>query len=217
MTATEMDDHRASLLPTLIASSLEQAINGALRYAPGTQNAISRLHGKRVALILTAPQLHIYLLFERNTVKVTRYCEDKPDLTIEGPLFSVLRQLGFNATAGQLLGSPVNLKGDAQLAQNLAQIIRSTDFDIEEPLSRLFGDVAAHQMGRAIKSAGQWLRRAGRELVNHSGHYLREESGWGITKTELNRFSEQVDQIRFATDRLEARLARLQESFPVQD
>lgn len=203
------DRERAALLPMLIASQLEAAVNHALTFAPGTQQALANLAGKRIVLKLTAPKAQLYLQINDTAVTITSYSEEKPHVTLSGPLFSVIKQLGFNTTPGKLLSSEVTISGETAIAQQLAALVREHDFDIEEPLSRIVGDVAAHQIGTALKSAGSWLQRAGRTLLDNSTHYVRDEAKLSIPKQEFQHFATQVDETRNDVDRLQARIERL--------
>ena len=209
-----LGDRERALLPTLLASQLEAALNHALTFAPGTQKAMANLADKRIALKLTAPKAQLFLQIndlqrDDAALTITSYSEEKPHVTLRGPLFSVIKQLGFNTTPGKLLSSDVTISGETAIAQQLAALIREHDFDIEEPLSRIVGDVAAHQIGTALKSAGGWLQRAGRAMLDSSTHYVRDEAKLSIPKQEFQHFATQVDETRNDVDRLQARIERL--------
>jgi ubiquinone biosynthesis protein UbiJ len=71
------------------------------------------------------------------------------------------------------------------------------------------GDVAAHQIGNLVRSASGWGRRAAATFAANVGEYLQEESRDLVTRTELEEFLAQVDELREAADRLQVRLALL--------
>ena len=54
--------------------------------------------------------------------------------------------------------------------------------------------------------------RAGRRFGENIAEYLQEESRDLVNKTELEEFLRGVDELREASDRIEARLRRLERS-----
>lgn len=197
------------MLPVLVAPVIEIAVNHVLRFAPGTRQALATLAGKRLRLDITAPRIQLTLCLAADHCDVRCLCEEAPDAVITGPIFSLLRHLGFATSAGQLLASPVRVKGDTQVVQQLANLIKAHDYDIEEPLSRIVGDVAAHSLGQGLKALGNWLGRASQEVAQAGGRWLGDEGRQALTRPAFNGFADQVEQLRDDTDRLEARVNRL--------
>ncbi|PCJ41670.1 MAG: hypothetical protein COA99_08765 [Moraxellaceae bacterium] len=206
------DPQRHSLVPSFFAERLETMLNRALRYAPGSQAALAELEGDSIALIATHPNLQLLLAFsdnEINGIRVSSYWEETPSAAIKGPLISILFQLGLNKSPGELIASNIQVEGDQDLAQRLATIFRETDLDLEEPLARWVGDVAAHQVGQAARSAFGWLKKTARTLLDDGSHYLREEGRQVVEKEELNHLNDDIDGIRDDYERLEVRVQHL--------
>ena len=204
------DTQRRSLAPSFIAEQFENTINQALKYAPGTQAALNALAGKSISLIASRPNLQLTLELCPDEIRVSNYWEGTPSVAIKGPLISILFQLGLNKSPGELVASGIQVEGDQALAQQLAVLFREMDLDLEEPLAHWVGDVAAHQVGQAARSAFDWLKKTASTLLDDSSHYLREEGQQVIEKRELDTFTQQVDHVRADFDRLEARIQRLQ-------
>ena len=49
------------------------------------------------------------------------------------------------------LGATLRIKGDAMLAQALGEVARAMNWDVEEDLSRVVGDAAAHRAGQFLR------------------------------------------------------------------
>jgi ubiquinone biosynthesis protein UbiJ len=77
-------------------------------------------------------------------------------------------------------------------------------------LSRVVGDVAAHQIGNVARSAISFARRATSTFAQNVAEYLQEEGRDAPSRTEAEEFVAGVDALRDAVDRLEARIARLE-------
>lgn len=205
------DSQHRSLAPSFFAQQLEKAINQALAYAPGTRAALTPHEGKTVTLHANRPKVQLTLEIGPEDIRIYHYWEGKPTVSIRGPLISILFQLGLDKSPGELVASGVRVEGDHAFAQKLSSIFRDNDIDLEEPLSQWVGDVTAHQMGQAARSAFGWLKKTASALMDDSSHYLREESQQVVEKRELDAFSQQVDHIRSDFDRLEARVEHLRQ------
>ena len=83
------------------------------------------------------------------------------------------------------------------------------DIDWEEHLSRLVGDVVAHEVGGAARAARAFGRRAGRTAEQNLREYLQEEARLLPTRYELKELLDAVDVLRDDVERLAARVERL--------
>ena len=84
------------------------------------------------------------------------------------------------------------------------------DIDWEEQLSKLTGDIIAHQLGNAARHGRRAFRFGLDTLEKDSGEYLQEELRLLPTRIETENFSDEVSRISMDVDRLAARLKRLQ-------
>jgi ubiquinone biosynthesis protein UbiJ len=151
-------------------------------------DVVARVEGRRIALSAAA--------------------ENVPDASVSGTPLTLLSLIGPGAR-GRLRSGAVTISGDAEIAQNFQDLLRAAQPEFEEELSRLVGDVAAHQIGNLVRSASGWGRKAAATFAANVSEYLQEESRDLVTRTELEEFLAEVDQLREASDRLQARLALL--------
>ena len=98
------------------------------------------------------------------------------------------------------------MRGDADVAEAFRYLLQVVRPDWEEELSRVTGDVVAHEAGRVVRGVGKWLQLAGDSLARSTGEYLTEESRVLATQAELDEFCDAVDTLSAAVDRAEARL-----------
>ena len=202
--------HNRSLVPSAVTGQLEKALNRALNYAPGTKMRLKRLAGKAIGLDLSNPGVQLTLIFERKGVRTLSHLEESPDAVIAGPFFTVIRNFARHTSSGQWLASGVELQGDVELIQLVSTILAEQDFDIEEPLSELIGDVAAHQLTRATRGAFGFLKKAGKALIEESHQWLNQGENTLVDQQEAETFYNDVDRLRDDFDRLEARWQRLE-------
>ncbi len=98
----------------------------------------------------------------------------------------------------------------APMAQRFAEVFDELDLDLEAPLERLFGPIAAHRMGQAARRFLGWGRQAAATLGEDAVEFLREETGDLVHAEDVEAWMDAVDSLRSDTDRLEARIRRLE-------
>jgi ubiquinone biosynthesis protein UbiJ len=205
----------------LLASGFEKALNYYLRLDPEAMTALAALSGKVIAveLVLAPPPglaeteggltVTLYVQPGGESLKVTASHWGPPDVVIRGTPLALARQ--FRAQGGTL-DPAVEVRGDAQLGRSFQAVLATVDVDWEEHLSWLVGDTAAHQMGNALREFGQWGRQVLNTLLQDAGEYFKEETRDLPPNGALAEFLDQVDRLRDAVDRLEARIRRLQQA-----
>jgi ubiquinone biosynthesis protein UbiJ len=108
-------------------------------------------------------------------------------------------------------GPPVQIRGDAQIADLYRKLFILARPDPEEELSRWIGDFPARQLSQFARRVLEAARHARRTAGENIAEYLQEEGRDLVNKTELEEFLRGVDQLRETADRIEARLGRLEQ------
>ena len=99
--------------------------------------------------------------------------------------------------------------GDSELASLLSNIARNVEWDIEEDLSKLIGDIAAHRVVDGLRGAVQWRDEAGERLTANIAEYLTEEKRAFIVTADLESLALANEILRDDVARLDARIGRL--------
>lgn len=196
------------------ATGIQGAVNRLLELDPEFAEGIAEFEG-------TVLEIHIQGLDERlqlhpsaSGIGVVPVEEEQlarvaPDVTISGPPFTLLRLLASLDSVDGVLPPDVSISGELQLVQRLTRLAKRTRFDWEEPLSKLFGDSVAHELGRGLRGFVAQLGAAAGTLAWDVGEYLREERRLSPTRLEVDDFAAGVDTTRDDVERLEVRIARL--------
>lgn len=100
-------------------------------------------------------------------------------------------------------------EGDAALADALRQLVTQLRWDAEDDLARVVGDIPARRIAGAGRALADWRRDASRRLAENTREYLAEESRLIVGADESRRFASDVDALRAALERLEARVDTL--------
>ena len=167
---------------------LARLLDAALDLDPEARQALAGLSGKTIDLDITGiGGLRLRIDGERVRVEPRDETLDA-DVTIRGAPLSLLRFVFAGDRETLLLGEEVRLHGDIALATRLQQIAGRMDIDIEEAIAERLGDVPAHELMRAVRGLGGWMRTAGAALLADASEYLRYETAVTPGTEDVERF-----------------------------
>jgi ubiquinone biosynthesis protein UbiJ len=156
-------------------------------------------------LRFAATPLRLRLTATADGLSVRPAAEETSDAVIEGTPLSFLR-LATGDAAQSIRAGGTEVHGDAEIADGFRKLLAAARPDLEEELSRLTGDVAAHTLAGFARDAIDFGRRARDTLARSTAEYLTEESRDLPVRVEVEEFLADVDRLREAVDRLDARL-----------
>jgi len=114
--------------------------------------------------------------------------------------------LGAMARGEDHLIRELNVSGNPQLAAEILAMFRYLRWDVEEDLSRVVGDVAAHRIAGAARAFATWQADAGKRLAENLLEYAVEERRLIVTRAEFDDFAANVARLRDDLARLEQRI-----------
>ncbi|MGI9247289.1 MAG: ubiquinone biosynthesis accessory factor UbiJ [Steroidobacteraceae bacterium] len=168
-----------------------------------------QLDGRVLGLTLEGTPLTLFFKVAQGRVLIDTRHEGEADASLSGTPLGLLSLVGPGA-ADRMRTAGIRISGDAEIAQRFQGLLQQAQPDFEEELSRVVGDVAAHQMASFARDFLGWGRKAADSFSLNVAEYLQEEGRDVPTRVELDEFLESVDRLREDADRLEARLARLE-------
>lgn len=196
--------------PYLVTAPLEQAINAYLSLDPDSPTKLSELEGKVVELDLQGPpNVKLFFIADLGKLRVTGYCEQAADAIIRATPLALTRMALSENADQNLFGHGVTLLGDTGLATRIQNLLRDANIDWDEHLSRLLGDIAAHQIGRGARGVLQWGRDVLKTAQMNTDEYLHEELRATPLRREVNDFMDGVDKLRSDVERAAMRVQRL--------
>jgi ubiquinone biosynthesis protein UbiJ len=103
----------------------------------------------------------------------------------------------------------ISITGDTDLASAIHHVARNLRWDMEEDLSRVLGDIAAHRMAETGRAFQRWGAQAADNTARAFAEYWTEEQPLIAGARDLEQFGRAVDQLRDDAARLEKRIERL--------
>lgn len=184
----------------MIDSTTVAFVNHLLRGAGWARDAL-KPHAGRTARFEMAP-FALSLTVREDGAVAPATPGAIPDATVRLTPGLALRLSARDETAWR----EVEAAGDVEFVAVVSQVARNLRWDIEEDLSRVFGDIAAHRMAET----GRGLRRWGGQALENTGRsfaeYWTEEQPLLAGAHEVERFNRAVDQLRDDVARLEKRI-----------
>jgi ubiquinone biosynthesis accessory factor UbiJ len=129
----------------------------------------------------------------------------EPEATVTIPPTAALRLLANDDKANSL----ITLEGDAELAAVFSRVLRNMQWDYEEDLSKLVGDIPAHQAMELGRKTVAGIKRQSLNVAQMFSEYWQEEQPLIAKKRHVENFIRDVDRLRDDVERLQKRVAKL--------
>jgi len=201
-----------ALTPTLLLAGFETTLNALLSRDPAAPSRLRALAGSRVLLHLETPPLALALHYHPQGVDLLLIDE------IEEDAFDAIVELSAETLGALASGAEMErlmfegrlaVRGKVHLLEATRDLLLDLDLNWEAELARWLGDLPAHQLAEGLRGLSRWGLRTHQELCADVSEYVFEEARWLPGRHQLEALRESLTELDVATDRLEARLARL--------
>jgi ubiquinone biosynthesis protein UbiJ len=196
----------------MFLNPLESILNRNIAGSAAARAACQRLTGKTLTVNVSgAPNntlLSLHFRSDGERIAIATQSDAPAAATLSGTPFAYLSMVGKQPENAMRTGA-IRIEGDAEVAQAFRDLLQAAKPDFEEELSRVVGDVAAHQMGKFARDAMAFGERVASTFAQNVSEYLQEESRDTVTRIEVDEFNAAVDQLRDDVDRVAARLNNL--------
>lgn len=183
---------------------MARAVNRVTGDAPLARQRLAR-HAGKTACFVTGP-LPVSLTIQTTGEVLAAAGDAQPDLEVRIPLAA----LPLLAARHEPTLRSLAMQGDADLAQDIAQLATQLRWNWEEDLSTVVGDAPAHAAGEAVRGAAAWSQDAGMRLAASAAEYWTEESPVIASRVKVEDFVAAVSALRDDVARLDKRIERLE-------
>ena len=112
--------------------------------------------------------------------------------------------------------SHVKIEGDADFAKTISEVVMHLQWDAEEDLAPLIGDIAAVRLVQFARASLHNAKVSSQSFIDSVAEYLLEEQPVLLRRQKRLEFSAQVMTIRDDTERLAKRIALLEKQYQEQ-
>ena len=179
------------------------AINRVLRRNSWALHRLQECAGKTARLECPPVRLAFTVLESGEVMAAT--VTTAPQVTIVLTPGLALRMLARDGT----VWNDIAVAGDTDFATVINQVWRNLQWDMEEDLARVFGDIAAHRMVQTGRALDAWRAQSFDNLARSFAEYWTEEQPLIARAHDIECFNRDVDQLRDDVARIEKRIANL--------
>lgn len=191
----------------MLTSTIENVLNRGLPRSPRARELCKALEGRRVAVEVTGFTRFV-VESSGQSLKLVRHLSLAAEAEIAGGPLSLLA-LASDSPEAVLQRGDVTMRGDVELAQTFRELALLLRPDLEDELSKVIGDLPAHELGRFARAAFGWTRNAAATTVRNAAEFLAHERGDLVPRAEGDQLLKGIDTLRENVDRLEARIELL--------
>lgn len=197
------------MLGAALLAGVEAGLNKVLALDATALPRLAALQGRVIAVDCTAPALRLFLLPGADGLRLAGHWEAPADCTLRAPAGRLL-ELAVRRDKSAVLHAPdVELDGHSACLLDLAAILQDLELDWESALAEWLGPLGAVALARPLQGAGQWSGDALASLRLNLADWLAEEARLLAGRQEAEARFAELDDLKLALDRLEARSERL--------
>ena len=217
------------MFAVLALGTIETLFNQWIDLDAATRQQFDGLSGKLLRVVIDSPQLSVDVLFDQNKVRINPtalgMAEGKPSLFEQRPydaafapekahltlhvvnLVDLARLM--NAKAGATGNIPI--QGDMGILMQLQRILAQAQPDLASQLSPWIGAIPAKQIGDILALGKKAVLQTSQNMANHAGEAIVEDSQLFAPRWQMDRFKNNLRQLRQDIERAQAMTNALQQ------
>ena len=217
------------MFAVLALGTVETLFNQWIDLDAATRQQFDALSGKLLRVVIDSPQLSVDVLFDQNKVRINPtalgmaegkpslfeqrpydadFAPEKAHLTLHVVNFVDLARL-MNAKAGATGNIPI--QGDMGLLMQLQRILAQAQPDLASQLSPWIGAIPAKQIGDILALGKKAVLQTSQNMANHAGEAIVEDSQLFAPRWQMDRFKNNLRQLRQDIERAQAMTNALQQ------
>ena len=197
-------------LPHTITTLIEIALSRYIDMDPDTKSEMPALADKVIKITIREIDLPLIMQVSDSRIKVLPSYDSEIHSEMRASVFSLMKLSTASDASSSALGGDIEMSGDLETGRQFRDLLSKVDIDWEEILSQYTGDIVAHKIGNSIRTLTDWGKKTLESLSKDVSEYLQEESRQVPTQYEIKDYLAKVDDVRLATDRVEARTKQLE-------
>jgi ubiquinone biosynthesis protein UbiJ len=190
-----------------VLDSVERMVNALVEESTTARDRLAQLDGQSLGIHLTGLEIEFVMHAHAESLRIEQAPAASAMAGLSGTPLALLALLR-DASKRELEGSGVSFDGSAHVLEGFVRFFDAARPDFEEELSRLTGDVVAHEVSRFAGRASNWASRALEALLLNSAEYLQEETRDLPARPEADAFFTEVERLRDDVARFLARAER---------
>ena len=190
------------------APTLERAINAALAMDPGAEKKLQPLNGCVLEIRISNLNQSLFIGAKGNRVLLLS-AEHAPTVTMTASLLALAKLAAKRDSAELISSRDLSFSGDAVRAQQIQRFTDNLDIDWEGLLARFIGDTPAKLLTSGARQGLTLAKTFSQNFVRDLEEFVKYELRLLPSRALAEKQFDAIDQLRIASDRIEARVKAL--------
>lgn len=187
-------------------SGAQHLLHQILALDPDSEAALEPLNGRSIRVSLTQPSLSVTIEFEQNKVWLN-WAPGNEDVKLSGDLNALIQTARSLAKGNSaLVMDGLHIEGSVGVLKAIADAFGRLNIDIEDELSKRFGDPAAGAVLMGLKTLYRSIKQQSGHLSAQTQEFVKHEQPWILTRPAFEAFSDRSRKLRHRLERLERSL-----------
>ncbi len=195
-------------VPLPLAQTALSALNHVLRQQAWARDRLRAHAGRTVRVVVASPLGPVASgarIADDGTLEVA---------VVDAPTVTLTLTPSIDAVFGLLRDGPrgltgaLKVDGDVMVAAAVGEIAQHLRWDVEEDLSRVFGDRVAHRVGETARDGARQAGDLRDRVESGVRQFLVQEDRQLVGREELRTLSDALRDLEDVVGRLESKLAR---------
>ncbi len=199
----------------MLIDLLELASNNALQYDDSSRDRLTKLVGKTMTLEIRPPgELPIQRISVSPLPHGLEFSDQitDTDVTLSTTILALIKIGRDGLDDAELNPGELEINGDPIVGQRFARVLAELNIDWEGLLAEHLGETPAVIITSGIGKAKEFASESKSMFKQYINRLLIDDLQLLANKNDVEPFLDQVDTLRADTDRLQARIKRLQDS-----
>lgn len=175
----------------------QKAMNHLLKLDPEVQKEFLMFNGKVLKIEIVDLQKIVFLHITDQGLELLDHYDGTVHAAVKGTAVA-LSQLGASKS--------LSLEGDMEFMQQLMHLTKKYHFDLGALLASGFGDVLGQQVENGLRNIAGWAKSSSEKMGWNISAFLTDEIRLVTTREEMTLFSNEVDALRDAVERVSVKI-----------
>ncbi len=194
---------------TLLLPPIESLINRAIQSDPDALRKISALKNQVIKINCADWNISIFILPNESGLQFESKYDGKINTEIAGTLNHFFKLVLNGADQKALFQYPVEINGNTHTIEVLRDIFKNLDCDLEEQVSKILGDIAAHKLFFHVNKTLHTTKNMSQKLKSNLKEFIYFESKSFPTKKQVENLYTDIAILRNDVERAEIRIDNL--------
>tara|TARA_A100001015_G_scaffold100185_1_gene111267 strand:+ start:244 stop:813 length:570 start_codon:yes stop_codon:yes gene_type:complete len=185
----------------MVTDKINELIGKAIDNSNLEKKDFLALNNKTISIILKNTSTILYIVSQEEKFKLVEEIDNEPDLVLEGSPIAFINYINNLDTA-----SSIKISGDASLAESFSNITQKIDINWEQIISEYTNDDIAFYSSKIFEFIKSKKEEITESFYRNAKEYFRDETDVVTSKKEINKYIEDVDNLKNKIEVMEVKL-----------